>query len=85
MLDNEPLQKSDRISIETTDEYSKLTLKNALLDDSGVYTICAENVVGRAEADFDVKVKGMLEFLHSEIDRLKRLVSKAKSLMSVFQ
>ena len=57
-LDNETLQKSDRISIDITEDYSTLTVKNTLPDDTGVYTICAENVVGKAEADFDISVKG---------------------------
>jgi titin len=57
-LDDEPLQKSDRISIDTTSEYSALTVKNCNPDDTGVYTISAENVVGKAEADFEINVKG---------------------------
>ncbi|KAK7507540.1 hypothetical protein BaRGS_00001475, partial [Batillaria attramentaria] len=56
-IDDEPLQKSDRISIETTEEYSTLTVKNTLPDDTGLYTICAENVVGKAEADFEINIK----------------------------
>lgn len=57
-LDDEPLEKSERISVDTTDDFSTLTIKNAMLDDSGMYTIAAENVVGKAEADFEVNVKG---------------------------
>lgn len=58
LLDDEPLQKSDRISMETNEDFSILTVKNTVLDDTGLYTICAENVVGRAEADFEISVKG---------------------------
>ena len=85
-LDDEPLQKSDRISIDTTNDYSTLTVKNTLPDDTGVYTICAENVVGKAEADFEINVKGRAHALHltkygrdrSSETRGRRKVSKGK-------
>lgn len=57
-LDGEALEKYDRISLETNQEYSTLTIKNAAIEDTGVYTIIAENVVGKAVADFEVNIKG---------------------------
>lgn len=57
-LDEEPLEKSERVSIETNDKYSTVTVKNATLDDTGLYTISAQNVVGEARAEFDVTVRG---------------------------
>lgn len=57
-LNGEILEKSDRLSIETTPDYSTLSIKNAVIEDTGVYTIVAENVVGKAVADFEVNVKG---------------------------
>lgn len=52
------IEKSPKISIETTDVFSMLTVKNASLDDTGVYSITAENVVGKAQAKFDVAIRG---------------------------
>ena len=63
LIDDEPLEKMERICIETNEEFSKVTIKNAVLDDTGVYTIVAENVVGRAEADFQIFVKGEISKL----------------------
>ena len=60
LLDEEPVEKSPRISIETTNEITTLTVKNAMLDDTGLYTVEAENVVGKAVADFEVNVQGMI-------------------------
>lgn len=51
------IEKSPKISIETTDVFSMLTVKNASLDDTGVYSITAENVVGKAQAEFDVAIR----------------------------
>ena len=59
LLDGEPIEKSPRLTMETTEEFSILTIKNATLEDAGVYKITAENIVGKAEADFDITVKGM--------------------------
>ena len=58
LLEDEPVEKSPRISIETKEDFSTLTVKNAMLDYSGTYTIDAENVVGKAVADFETNVKG---------------------------
>lgn len=63
-LDDEPLQKSDRVSIDTTDDYSILTIKNTMPDDTGIYTISAENIVGKAEADFEINVKGKVYLMY---------------------
>ncbi|KAH9498303.1 hypothetical protein Btru_006488 [Bulinus truncatus] len=57
LLDGEILEKSDRVSLETNPEYSTLTIKNAAIEDTGIYTIIAENVVGKAVADFEVNIK----------------------------
>ncbi|KAJ8319892.1 hypothetical protein KUTeg_001479, partial [Tegillarca granosa] len=38
---------SARLSIDTTEEVSTITVKNALLDDGGVYSIIAKNDVGK--------------------------------------
>jgi hypothetical protein len=40
-----------------------LTIKNATIEDAGNYKISAENVVGKAEADFDIIVKGKKTYL----------------------
>lgn len=58
LLDEEPVEKSARISIETVDDKTTLTIKNTALDDTGLYTVEAENKVGKAVAEFDVNVRG---------------------------
>lgn len=56
-LDEEPVEKSARVTIETTETMTTLTIKNTTLDDTGLYTVEAENDVGKAVADFEVNVK----------------------------
>lgn len=58
LLDEEPVEKSARISIETVEGKTTLTIKNTTLDDTGLYVVEAENKVGKAVAEFDVNVKG---------------------------
>ncbi|RUS90387.1 hypothetical protein EGW08_001882, partial [Elysia chlorotica] len=57
LLEGQVLEKTDRVSIETSKDFSTITVKNATVKDSGIYTINAENVVGKAAADFEVNVK----------------------------
>lgn len=57
-LNEAVIEKSPKISIETTDVFSMLTVKNATLEDTGVYSVTAENVVGKAQAEFDVAIRG---------------------------
>lgn len=64
MLNNEKLEPCHYINIETTDKYSKVTVKNVEQKDSGAYTITAENVVGKAQADFEIIVKGKIYILY---------------------
>lgn len=63
LFDDAPIEKSARLSIDTTEEVSTITVKNALLDDGGVYSIIAKNDVGEAKAEFDVIVKGLFCFI----------------------
>ena len=58
LLDEEPVEKTARVSIETVEGKTTLTIKNTTLDDTGLYTVEAENTVGKAVAEFDVNVKG---------------------------
>ena len=58
LVDGQPLDKTDRVSIETNKDFSTMTIKNATVKDTGVYSINAENSVGKAAADFEVNVKG---------------------------
>ena len=60
LLDEEPVEKSPRISIDITDDFTTITVKNVTLDDTGVYKIVAKNVVGQAEAVFDISIKGTM-------------------------
>lgn len=68
LKDGKPMEKSPRLSIDMTEEFSTLTIKNATLEDAGMYKMTAENVVGKAEADFEVLIKGIkqLNFGHDE-------------------
>lgn len=58
LRDGQPISKSPRLSIDISEDFTTLTVKNATLDDKGVYTLTAENVVGKATADFEVAVRG---------------------------
>jgi len=42
LLDGETIEKSPRLTIETTEEFSTLTIKNATIEDAGNYKISAE-------------------------------------------
>ena len=69
MLDEEPMEKSPRITIDTAETLTTLTVKNTTLDDSGVYTVEAENTVGKAVADFQVNVRGQIfSFIYSDFN-----------------
>ena len=58
-LDGQEVARNDRVSVDTSKDYSTLTIKNAANMDTGLYTITAENVVGQAVADFQVEIKGL--------------------------
>ncbi|KAK3083483.1 hypothetical protein FSP39_023775 [Pinctada imbricata] len=57
LLDKEPIDKSSHVSIDINNDFTTLTIKNATLEDGGVYNVTAENVVGSAEAEFTIQVK----------------------------
>lgn len=56
--DGEPLTTSDLITMETTVDFSKVTVKKISSANAGTYKVTAENVVGTAEQEFTVNVKG---------------------------
>lgn len=56
--DGQPIEKTPRLSIDITDEITTLKIKNTTQDDTGVYSVVAENTVGKAEASFDINVRG---------------------------
>ena len=52
------LTTADRVTIDSSDTYSTLTIKKSVKEETGIYTVTAENVVGSTHAEFDVKVIG---------------------------
>ncbi len=54
----EPLTTTEGTTIETTETFSTLTVKNTSSAGAGAYKITAENVVGTAEQEFNVVIKG---------------------------
>lgn len=50
----------DYIQIETTDNKSSLTIREVYLEDSGVFSVKAENAVGSAKSSANLVVEGML-------------------------
>lgn len=54
--DHTPLEKSYRVSVDTNENGSTLTVRNAEREDSGVYTIIAKNKAGEDRSKVEVKV-----------------------------
>ena len=54
----ETIQTGNGTTLETTDTYSTLTIKNVGGKDSGVYSVKAENAAGSDSAEFTVVIKG---------------------------
>jgi titin len=57
-VNEKPVEPSDRLTLEAKDTHYGITLKNLTRKDAGVYTVSAENVVGRKHAEFELKVLG---------------------------
>ena len=57
-FEGEPVQLSAKTTIETTDTYSTLTVKDCNKDFTGNYSVTAENKVGSDSATFNVNVRG---------------------------
>ena len=53
-LNEAVMEKSPKISIKTTVVLSMLTVKNATLEDTGDYSVTAENGLGKVPADYEV-------------------------------
>jgi hypothetical protein len=56
---DQPLEPSNHVTIETNSTYSKLTITEAVAENSGTYKMLAENEVGSADAEFTIDVKGV--------------------------
>jgi titin len=52
------LELSSRINLDFRDMDHAMHIKNVTRQDAGIYTVSAENVVGRKHAEFELKVKG---------------------------
>lgn len=52
------LSSSPELTVEATPTTGKLTFTNAKAEHSGVYVLKAENIVGTAEAEFTLAIKG---------------------------
>ena len=59
--DDNLVEESENIKIETVDNISKLILMNAQFETSGTFKCVAENVVGKAEGKCTVTVHGNKE------------------------
>ena len=55
--DGRPLVGTN-MSLESADRYTILTMRQTSKADEGVYRIVAENLAGKASADFKIVVKG---------------------------
>ena len=56
--DGTDLFNSGNVSIETTSEFSRLTVKGSSGTDTGAYKVEATNEVGSADATFNVVIRG---------------------------
>ena len=57
-FNGETLESTSHTFVESNSTYSRVSLVDALTQQSGVYKIVAENNIGRDEAEFTVTVKG---------------------------
>jgi len=55
---DQPLEPTNTISIETNSTFSKLAITDVTAKNSGKYKITAENSEGADSAEFTVKIKG---------------------------
>ena len=55
---DQPVMQNERVTIETRNGTTILTLNNVTLTESGSYKVKATNEVGNAEVEFKVEVKG---------------------------
>ncbi|XP_064646233.1 titin-like [Lineus longissimus] len=56
-LNDKPLEPSKRVTLESKENlYHTITVKQLTRQDAGIYTVSAENVVGRKHAEFELKV-----------------------------
>ena len=86
-FNGEALESNGHTFVETNSTYSRVSLVDAVVTQSGVYKIVAENSVGKDEAEFNVAVKGelyLIQFsyiyrIHSHISRVLTPYSKLKS------
>ena len=51
-----PLEKNDRIKIDNDEHNTKLSIGDSIRKDTGIYTLVAENSVGRDEATVEVSI-----------------------------
>lgn len=54
--DGQPIEDTSILSVR--DDFTSLSIPKVKDSDTGMYTITAENSVGRATATFDVEIKG---------------------------
>lgn len=54
--DHQPLGKTYRVTVNTEESGSTLTIRNAERNDSGIYTITAKNKAGEDKSKVEVKV-----------------------------
>jgi hypothetical protein len=59
---NKPLTSSKKVTLDARGVDHTINIKELKREDAGVYTVSAENVVGRKHAEFELKVLGEFEF-----------------------
>ena len=80
-LGQDQLQATNGISIETTDTYSTLTVKDVKDNQGGVYSVLAENSVGSDKAEFTVNIRGGSQLRDSTITCVKLIRLSLVSLI----
>lgn len=58
LFNGEPLTASTSLTAEATASVGKLSFINSKVEQSGTYVLKAENIVGAAQAEFVISVKG---------------------------
>ena len=66
-MDDKPIRSQGRLTLDTNDKATTLTLKKVTREDDAVYSVSAQNEAGIDTATFDIMVIGMKIYIFGSI------------------